>query len=164
MSKLPIFEHFSYCRESQAKTQMIFQAKTQAIFFLLNWVPEAAGVVALASDVVVDAQALGHGHEVLYSPGQRQFPPQMCQHCEWRVHVELAPRDKVCGEECDDEQQRDRCGRKATGYAASGMLIHFWQTVLSIFLYEIVLLESKQVHGAPVHAHCARPEAEMHKK
>ena len=41
---------------------------------------EAASVVALASDVVVDAEAFGHQVAVLDSPGERQFPPQSRQH------------------------------------------------------------------------------------
>ena len=36
MSKLPIFEHFLSVGNSQAKTQVVFQAK----MFLLNWAPE----------------------------------------------------------------------------------------------------------------------------
>ena len=74
---------------------------------------EATGVVAPASDVVVDAQAFGHGHEVLDPLRESPFAPQMGQHCEWRVNVELAPHDQVCSEE-RDEQKRDRCWRKAS--------------------------------------------------
>ena len=37
MSKLPIFEHFRSVGKSQAKTQVVFQAKTQAEIVLLNW-------------------------------------------------------------------------------------------------------------------------------
>ena len=39
MSKLPIFEHFLSVMKYQAKTQVVFQAKTQAKYFQLNWAP-----------------------------------------------------------------------------------------------------------------------------
>ena len=44
MSKLPTF---SQCRESQAKTQVIFQARTQAEIFLLNRPPDQTDVEIL---------------------------------------------------------------------------------------------------------------------
>ena len=40
MSKLPIFQHFLSVREFQAKSRVIFQAKTQANILLLNWAPD----------------------------------------------------------------------------------------------------------------------------
>ena len=40
MSKLPIFGHFlSVAGKSRAQIQMVYQAKTQAKNFLLNWAP-----------------------------------------------------------------------------------------------------------------------------
>ena len=40
MSKLPIFEHFLSVGIPQAKTQVVFQAKTQANIFLLDLIPD----------------------------------------------------------------------------------------------------------------------------
>ena len=40
MSKQHIFERFLSVGKSQAKTRVVFQAKTQANIFLLNWAPE----------------------------------------------------------------------------------------------------------------------------
>ena len=55
MSKLPVFEHFLSVGKSQVETQVVFQAKTQAKKFLLNWVPgdeadDARPVDALGQD------------------------------------------------------------------------------------------------------------------
>ena len=77
---------------------MIFQAKTQAIFFLLNWVPEAAGVVALASDVVVDAEALGHGHQVLDPPwlGFSSLNHLIFQSYMYPMLWEIEYNDSIC--------------------------------------------------------------------
>ena len=41
MSKLKFFEHFLRVGKCQAQTQVVFQAKTQAKFFPLNWAPDA---------------------------------------------------------------------------------------------------------------------------
>ena len=43
MNKLPIFDSFLSVGKSQAKTQVVFQAKTKAKVFLLNRSPEARG-------------------------------------------------------------------------------------------------------------------------
>ena len=59
MSKLPIFERFLSVGKSQAKTQVVFRAKTQAEIFLLNW-PPAPGL-----------RPLRVGHTLL-----RHLPPQ----------------------------------------------------------------------------------------
>ena len=72
MSKLFIFEHFLSVGKFQAKTKAVFQAKTQAKFFLLNWVPgdeadDAGPVDALGQDEGVvrrraDDQRLNDAH------------------------------------------------------------------------------------------------------
>ena len=44
----PIFEHFLSVGKSQAKTQVVFQAETQAKIFLLNWAPAALPITSTA--------------------------------------------------------------------------------------------------------------------
>ena len=55
MSRLPVFVRFLSVGTSQAKTQVVFQAKTQANIFLLNWAPAAFPAV---DDRVTDNNAV----------------------------------------------------------------------------------------------------------
>ena len=71
---------------------------------------EAAGVVALPSDVVVHAQAFWH--KVLDPSGKRQFPLESRQHCNWqwqssfcRQHIPLC--HKMYGSEDGGEQEHN---------------------------------------------------------
>ena len=54
MSKLTIFEHFISVEKSQAKTRVVFQARTQVKIFLLNWAPD--DVVPTLTPPAVDVE------------------------------------------------------------------------------------------------------------
>ena len=43
MSELPISEHFLSVGNLKPELEVVFQAKTQAEIFLLNWAPERSG-------------------------------------------------------------------------------------------------------------------------
>ena len=77
MSELPISEHFLSVGNLKPELEVVFQAKTQAEIFLLNWAPERSGEKSAPKVPSPQPPKSGLTHEPpLAGPSSAPAPPK----------------------------------------------------------------------------------------